>query len=71
MKMQTLPVDVNEKRKHAAQLLRKYDKMRAEMRKVEAELSLACTDYGRATGRWGFNRDHMRMEIEQQKGKAA
>ena len=54
-------------KKEAAALLRKYDKMRAELRAVEAELAKACADYGRSQGVWGFNRDHLRMQLEREK----
>jgi hypothetical protein len=54
-------------KKEAAALLRKYDKMRHELRLLEQDLSKACTDYGRTQGLWGFNKDHLRMQIEREK----
>jgi len=54
-------------KREAAALLRKYDKMRHELRTLEHDLAKACTDYGRAQGIWGFNRDHLRMQIEREK----
>lgn len=54
-------------KKEAAALLRKYDKMRHELRAIEAELAKACADYGRTQGVWGFNRDHLRMQLEREK----
>lgn len=54
-------------KKEAAALLRKYDKMRHELRAIEAELNKACADYGRSQGVWGFNRDHLRMQLEREK----
>lgn len=54
-------------KKEAAALLRKYDKMRHELRAIEAELAKACADYGRSQGVWGFNRDHLRMQLEREK----
>ena len=51
----------------AAALLRKYDKLRHELRAVEAELAKACADYGRTQGVWGFNKDHLRMQLEREK----
>lgn len=54
-------------KKEAAALLRKYDKLRHELRAVEHELAKACADYGRTQGVWGFNRDHLRMQLEREK----
>lgn len=54
-------------KKEAAALLRKYDKLRAEMRVLEHELAKACTEYGKSIGVWGFNRDHLRMQLEREK----
>lgn len=54
-------------KKEAATLLRKYDKLRHELRAIEAELAKACADYGRTQGVWGFNRDHLRMQLEREK----
>ncbi len=54
-------------KREAAALLRKYDKMRHELRAIEAELAKACADYGRTQGVWGFNRDHLRMQLEREK----
>jgi hypothetical protein len=54
------------KREVAAQL-RKYDKMRQELRTLEHELAKACADYGRTQGLWGFNKDHLRMQLEREK----
>ena len=54
-------------KKEAAALLRKYDKLRHELRAIEAELAKACADYGRTQGVWGFNKDHLRMQLEREK----
>jgi hypothetical protein len=54
-------------KREAAALLRKYDKLRHELRAVEHELAKACADYGRTQGVWGFNRDHLRMQLEREK----
>ena len=48
----------------AAVLLRKYDQIRAEMRVTERELAKAVTDYGRETGHWGLNKDHFRIQLD-------
>lgn len=55
-----------ELKRHATLLLRKYDEMRKEIRTVERELHKACTDYGRAEGIWGFNKDHLRIQLEKE-----
>jgi hypothetical protein len=54
-------------KQEAARLLRKYDKMRHELRALEHELAKACVAYGKETGRWGWNRDNMRSELEREK----
>jgi hypothetical protein len=48
----------------AAVLLRKYDQIRAEMRTTERELAKAVTAYGRETGHWGLNKDHFRIQLD-------
>lgn len=47
----------------ATALLHKYDDLRRELRDAERELSEVVSDYGRATGRWGLNKDIMRIEL--------
>ena len=54
-------------KREAATLLRRYDKMRHELRLLEHDLAKACTDYGRTQGVWGFNKDHLRMQLEREK----
>ena len=54
-------------KKEAAALLRKYDKMRAELRTLEHELAKACAEYGKSQGIWGFTRDHLRLQLEREK----
>lgn len=54
-------------KKEAAALLRKYDKMRHELRLLEHDLAKACADYGRSQGVWGYTKDHLRMQIEREK----
>lgn len=51
-------------KQRASLLLRKYDQMRKEIRIVERDLAKACTDYGRETGHWGFNKDHLRIQLD-------
>jgi len=41
---------------------------RTLMRKlIQHDLAKACTDYGRTQGVWGFNKDHLRMQLEREK----
>jgi hypothetical protein len=54
-------------KREAAALLRKYDKLRHELRTLEHDLAKACADYGRTQGLWGFNKDHLRMQLEREK----
>ena len=54
-------------KKKVAAMLRKYDRMRNDLRVLERELNKACVDYGRTQGIWGFTRDHLRMQIEREK----
>jgi hypothetical protein len=54
-------------KKEAAALLRKYDKMRVELRTLEHELAKACAEYGKSQGIWGFTRDHLRLQLEREK----
>ena len=54
-------------KREAAALLRKYDKLRHELRAIEAELAKACADYGRTQGIWGFSHNHLRMQLEREK----
>lgn len=52
-------------------MLEEYDALRAKLRTLERELNRACADYGRTRGVWGFSRDHLRMQVEREKGDAA
>jgi len=45
-------------------LLRKYDRLRAELRTTEQELGKAVATYGRETGLWGLNKDHFRIQVQ-------
>ena len=45
-------------------LLRKYDEMKKEIRTVERDLAKAVTLYGRETGYWGLNKDHFRIQLD-------
>ena len=54
-------------KREVATLLRRYDKLRLELRTLEHDLAKGCADYGRTQGLWGFNKDHLRMQIEREK----
>ena len=47
-------------------LLRRYDRLRKELRETEYELGKAVADYARDTGRWALSKDHFRSEIERE-----
>lgn len=53
-------------KEHATTLLRRYDRLRRELRETELELGKAVTEYGRATRRWGLSKDHFRSELERE-----
>lgn len=55
------------KKQEAADLLARYDALRAELRTVERDLGRACADYGRSIGVWGFSKDHLRMQLERER----
>jgi len=48
----------------AAVLLRKYDQLRTELRATERELAKAVAAYGVETGYWGLNKDHFRIQLD-------
>jgi len=50
----------------ATRLLRRYDKLRTEMRGMEHDVNRACADYGRSIGVWGFRPDHLRMRLNRE-----
>lgn len=51
-------------KQRATLLLRKYDHLRKELRVIERDLAKACTEYGRETGHWGFTKDHLRIQLD-------
>jgi hypothetical protein len=48
----------------ATALLRSYDAKRKEIRQLERDLAKAVTTYGRETGYWGLNKDHFRIQLD-------
>lgn len=61
----------NVTKKKAAKLLRRYDKLRTELRVLEHDLAIACADYGRTIGVWGLSKDHLRIQLMREQEKAA
>lgn len=55
-------------KQEVAAKLRQYDEMRAEFRQLERELKRECTEYGVSIGIWGFTPDHLRIQLEQERG---
>jgi len=51
-------------KQRATLLLRKYDHLRKELRETERELAKAVTAYGKETGYWGLNKDHFRIQLD-------
>lgn len=56
-------------RQEAIDLLNKYDAIQMETAKLHPILNKACADYGRATNRWGFSPEHLRIELHYEQGK--
>jgi hypothetical protein len=55
--------DRNKLREEALTLLSEYDELRMQLTAIKQRLDKACADYGRAINRWGFNPDHLRIEV--------
>ncbi len=62
---------MSEAKAHATELLRRYDELRMELRKLEPALGKACSEYGRSIGVWGYHRDHLRQQLAREQGAAA
>lgn len=58
-------------KREAVKLLTRYDKLRLEMRVLEHDLNRACVAYGKSIGVWGYRPDHLRMQINREKGNVA
>ena len=68
--------DMKTKRAEAIKLLRKYEKLKAELRVLEPQLNKACVEYGlaKSSPMWGFRKELLKIELEmeaERKGKAA
>lgn len=55
---------MSETKRQAVALLRRYDALRAELRTVERDLNRTVTEYGKERGVYGFNKDHFRIQID-------
>lgn len=51
-------------KQRATVLLRRYDMLRKELRTIERDLAKAVTAYGKETGHWGLNKDHFRIQLQ-------
>ena len=66
--------DMQTKRAQAAKLLRRYEKLRREMRFLEPEMRKAVIAYGKTLGISFMRPETLRIELEmeaERKGKAA
>ena len=66
--------DVKTKRAEAIKLLRRYEKLKAELRTLEPEMRKAVIAYGKTTGRAFMRPETLKIELEmeaERKGKAA
>ena len=62
------------KRAEAVRLLKRYEKLRSELRKLEPEMRRAVIAYGKTTGRAFMRPETLKIELEmeaERKGKAA
>ena len=57
-------------KKEVTAMLRRYDKLRHELRTLEHTLNRSCAEYGRNhLGIWGYTKDHLRMQLERENPK--
>ena len=66
--------DMQTKRAQAIKLLRRYEKLKAELRLLEPEMRKAVIDYGKTKGVAFMRPGTLRIEIDtmaERKGKAA
>ena len=62
----TETVQKTDTKRRATVLLRKYDKMRRELRDIERELHETVTQYGRETGYYALSKDMFRNMLAQE-----
>jgi hypothetical protein len=58
---------MSDTKREAVRLLRRYDKLRSELRMLEPALNKACADYGRSVGIYGYTKNHLRITCERKK----
>ena len=66
--------DMKTKRAEAIRLLKRYEKLRGELRILEPEMRKAVIAYGKTTGRAFMRPETLKIELEmeaERKGKAA
>lgn len=66
--------EMQTKRAEAIKLLRRYEKLKAELRVLEPEMRKAVIAYGKTTGRAFMRPETLKIELEmeaERKGKAA
>lgn len=57
--------------KRARKALNKYDKLRADLRAAENEVSMLCREYDMATGSRGIRIESLRYSVDMRTGRAA
>ena len=55
------------KKQYATKLLRRYDKLRRELREIEHETAVAAADYGKSIGYSGYTKDMLRIRLQTEK----
>ena len=66
--------EMQTKRAEAIKLLRRYEKLKAELRVLEPEMRKAVIAYGKTTGRAFMRPETLKIELEieaERRGKAA
>ena len=66
--------EMQTKRAEAIRLLKRYEKLRGELRKLEPEMRKAVIAYGKTTGRAFMRPETLKIELEmeaERRGKAA
>ena len=56
------------KKQIASKLLKRYDRLRREMRTLEHDVATAAAAYGKELGYSGFTKDMLRIRLDNEKG---
>ncbi len=56
-------------KRQVTSMLRRYDRLKDELADLERDLNKAVADYGVSTGRWCFNKDQFRAELERERNQ--